>query len=45
MRFWTFAGGPQNRLAKQETIHQAATGQDNNQVSNGPESAHNHTIT
>lgn len=45
MRFWTFAGGPQNRLAKQETIHQAATGPGNNQVSNGPESAHNHTIT
>ncbi|HLX58942.1 MAG TPA: GtrA family protein [Ktedonobacteraceae bacterium] len=44
MRFWIFAAGPQDRPAKQEIMRQAPTGSENNQASNGPETAHKHTI-
>ncbi len=45
MRFWTFAGTPQDRLTKQKTIHQAVTGPNENQASNRAEHAHNHPVS
>jgi len=43
MRFWTFAGGPQDQ-AKKNTVYEAASKPDDNSASNRAEHAHDHTI-
>ena len=42
MRFWTFAGGPQDQ-AKKKTTHEVAGKPDDNSASNRAEHAHDHT--